>query len=229
MFVGHFGVGFAAKAAAPSASLGTFFLAAQFVDLLWPTFLLLGIERVRIQPGITAAVPLDFSYYPFTHSLAGAVAWAVLVSAAYYLARRDRRVTVLLGLAVISHWLLDAVTHRPDLPVFPGSGPLVGLGLWSSVWGTVVVEAVLFTAGVWLYARATRAFDRIGNIGFWALVVFLGVAYVMNLFSPPPPTETAIAWVGQAQWLIVAWGYWIDRHRAVAGFSRPSLAARVRA
>jgi hypothetical protein len=213
MFVGHFGVGFGAKAGAPGASLGSLFLAAQFIDLLWPTFLLLGIERVRIEPGITRVTPLDFAHYPVSHSLLAVAGWAALVAAIYQLLRRYPRGAVVLGLAVLSHWLLDFVVHRPDLPLYPGGADLFGLGLWSSVGATVAVELPIFMGGLWLYLRATEASDEAGRWALWALVAFLVAIYVASLFGAPPPSVAALAWTGQAQWLLVGWGYWVDRHR----------------
>ena len=213
MFIGHFGVGFGAKAAAPKVSLGTLFLAAQFVDLLWPTFLLLGVEQVRIEPGITAVTPLNFVSYPISHSLLAVLGWGLLVGVIYYIVRRERLGAVVLGLAVLSHWVLDAVVHRPDLPLVPGGTYLVGLGLWSSLTATLLVEGTIFAVGLWLYVRSTRAVDPVGRWALWGLVAFLVTIYVANLFGTPPPSVTALAWVGQAQWLLVAWGYWVDRHR----------------
>ncbi len=212
MFVGHLAVGFGGKAAARGASLGTLFMAAQFIDLLWPTLLLIGLETVAIQPGITRVTPLDFVDYPITHSLLAVIGWAVLFGAVYFLARRYRVGALTVGAAVLSHWLLDFITHRPDLPLYPG-GARVGLGLWNSLWGTLGVELTLFAIGVWLYARTTRATDRMGSFGFWALVAFLLLIYFGNVFGEPPPSVTALAWVAQSQWLIIAWGYWLDRHR----------------
>lgn len=213
MFIGHFAVGFAAKRLAPQASLGTLFFAAQFIDLLWPSLLLLGIERVQIAPGNTAFTPLDFEHYPWSHSLLAVLGWSVLIGVAYHLARHDRRTSLILGVLVLSHWLLDFLTHRPDLPLWPGSAA-IGLGLWNSVPGTLVLEIGLFVLGILIYLRTTRARDGIGRWALVALVVFLGAVYASNLLGPPPPDVTAIAWVGHAQWLLVAWGYWIDRHRA---------------
>lgn len=213
MFIGHFAVGFAAKRLAPQASLGTLFFATQFIDLLWPALLLFGVERVQIAPGNTAFTPLDFEHYPWSHSLLAVLNWSVLVGVAYYLVRHDRRTSLVLGLLVVSHWLLDFLTHRPDLPLWPG-GEQVGLGLWNSVPGTLVLEIGLFVLGVLIYLRTTRARDGIGRWALVALVVFLAALYAGNLLGPPPPDVTAIAWVGHAQWLLVAWGYWIDRHRA---------------
>jgi hypothetical protein len=213
MFIGHFGIGFGAKAVAPKVSLGSLFLAAQFIDLLWPTFLLLGIERVRIDPGTTNIAPLDFVDYPFSHSLLAVFGWAVLVALVYQVLKRYRRGAFVLGVLVISHWLLDAVVHRPDLPLYPGSTRLVGLGIWSSLTATLAVELLIFAAGVWLYLRATEPSDVIGMWALRVLIIFLLLVYFANLFGDPPPNVTALAWVAQAQWLLVAWGYWVDRHR----------------
>lgn len=216
MFIGHFAVGFAAKPIAPRVSLGTLFLAAQFLDLLWPTLLLLGMESVRIVPGATTVTPLVFEHYPISHSLLAVAGWAVLLGCAYLLLRRDRIGALVLGILVISHWGLDAIVHRPDLPLFPGSATVVGLNAWSSLPLTLVIELPLFALGVWLYARATTAIDAIGRWGLRALVAFLLIIYAGNLFGAPPPSPEAIAWVSQAQWLLVLWGYWIDNHRQAA-------------
>lgn len=222
MFVGHFAIGFAAKAVAPRASLGTLFAAAQFVDLLWPTLLLLGLERVRIAPGITLVTPLDFEHYPISHSLAAVIGWSLAFGLLYYALRGGARVAAVLAALVASHWLLDAIVHRPDLPLWPGSSMRVGLGAWDSLPLTFAIELALFGLGVWLYARTTQASDRIGRWAFVGLVVFMFGVYVSNLLSPPPPNVQAIAWVGHAQWLLVAWGYWIDRHRRVLATLRGS-------
>jgi len=213
MFIGHFGVGFGAKAAAPKTSLGTLFLASQFIDLLWPCLLLLGAERVRIAPGITRVTPLDFEYYPISHSLLAVTGWALLFALVYRVVSRYPRGAVVVGLLVMSHWFLDLIVHRPDLPLSPGSNVRVGLGLWSSLAGTVVVELFVFAVGVVIYLRRTRAVDRVGKWSLWLLLGFLLVIYIGNLFGPPPPSVSALAWVGQSQWLLIIWGYWIDRHR----------------
>lgn len=215
MFIGHFGIGFAAKSAAPNTSLGSLFLAAQFIDLLWPTLLLAGIERVQIVPGITTVTPLDFVHYPISHSLAAVIGWGLLFTVTYLMLRRYTRGAIVLGLAVVSHWLLDAIVHRPDLLLYPGSTQPIGLGLWSSVGFTVAVELPIFLAGLWLYLRTTQPVDATGRWALWGLVAFLLLIYAANLFGSPPPDVTVLAWVGQAQWLLVGWGYWVDGHRRV--------------
>jgi membrane-bound metal-dependent hydrolase YbcI (DUF457 family) len=213
MFVGHLALGFAAKRAAPKVSLGTLTLAAQLVDVLWPTFLLLGIEHVRIDPGNTAMTPLDFYDYPWTHSLLAGVVWGALFAGLWYARKRDPRSALLLAGLVVSHWVLDWISHGPDMPLFPGGGPRLGLGLWNSVVATAIVEALMFAVGVTLYLRSTRPRDRIGRYAAWGLIVFLAVVYVLNLTSPPPPSAEAIGWAGQAGWLLLLWAMWADRHR----------------
>lgn len=224
MFIGHFAAGFAAKAAAPRISLGTLFLAAQFIDLLWPTLLLLGVERVRIVPGATTVTPLVFDHYPVSHSLVAVLGWAVLVGGAHFLLRRRRAGALLLGGLVVSHWLLDALVHQPDLPLYPGGTALIGLGLWSSLTFTLVIEGSFFAFAVWLYARSTTPLDAVGRWGFAGLVAFLALVHAANLAGPPPPSVEAIAWAGQLQWLLVVGGYWVDRHRR-AGAAQVPVAA----
>ncbi len=216
MFIGHFGVGLGAKTLVPRVSLGSLFVAAQFIDLLWPTLLLLGIERVRIEPGATAVTPLAFEHYPVSHSLVAVLGWALLVAGGHWLMRRNRRAALVMAALVVSHWLLDLLVHRPDLPLLPGSDLVVGLGLWSSLPLTLAVELPLFLIGARLYARATRPVDATGRWAFLGLLAFLLAIYAANLLGEPPPDVEAIAWLGHAQWLLVLWGYWIDRHRAVA-------------
>lgn len=215
MFLGHYAIGLAAKSSVPKASLGTLFLAAQLVDLLWPAFLLLGLEHVRIDPGNTVVTPLDFYDYPITHSLVGAILWSCALGLFYGVLKKDTRAAMVVGLVVFSHWVLDLVSHRPDLSLGLGGGTYFGLGLWNSVPATLVAEFGLFAAGIFLYARATSAKDRIGSIGFWSLVGILALIYIGNIAGPPPPSASIIGIVGNASWLFVLWAYWVDRHRGV--------------
>lgn len=166
MFIGHYAVAFGAKALAPRTSLGTLILGALFIDLLWPTLVLLGWEQVRIEAGATAAVPLVFDHYPWTHSLLAVVLWALAVALIYQWRRHYLRGALVVGGAVVSHWLLDLLVHIPDLPLTPWGATLVGLGIWQSLWGTLLLELSLFAFGLWLYLRTTRAVDGIGR---WAL------------------------------------------------------------
>jgi membrane-bound metal-dependent hydrolase YbcI (DUF457 family) len=213
VFLGHYGAGLAAKRLTPYTSLGTLIVAVQWIDLLWPSALMLGLERVRVAPGDTVVTPLAFEYYPWTHSLAMVLVWAVLVAGAYAFFRRYSRGAWVVGAAIVSHWVLDLVAHRPDLPLWPPDGPEVGLGLWNHVTATVAVELVLFVVGLYLYARSTEPTDGIGRVGLAAFAVVMPVIYLANVFGPPPPNAEMVAVLGQAQWLLVAWTVWIDRHR----------------
>ena len=216
VFIGHFAIGFAAKRATPRISLAVLFGAAQLADLMWPVFVAAGLERVRIDPGNTAFTPLDFVSYPYSHSLALLVAWGFAFALIYRAASGRNGWTVLvLTLLVVSHWMLDWLTHRPDMPLYPG-GPKVGIGLWNSVAGTLVVELAIFALGVWIYARATRALDGVGRWAFAGLVTALIAIYSLNLAAGPPPSVSAI-WIAGllGGGLLLAWAAWIDRHRAV--------------
>ena len=204
MFIGHFGVGLAAKPAAKQVSLGTLFLASQFLDLLWPTLLLLGLETVKIVPGATKLTPLEFTHYPISHSLLAVAGWSVLFGAIYFAIRRSISPAVVCGSLVASHWLLDALTHQPDLPLSPGGSARVGLGLWNYPTLAISLELLIFAGGLFLYLRSTRSSGKVGSIGLWSLVAFLVVVYGSNIFGPPPPSVNAIAWTCQAQWLLVA-------------------------
>ena len=188
--------------------------ATYWLDIVWPVLVLAGIEHVRIDPGNTAFTPLDFFDYPWSHSLLFAAAWSVLFGLAWI--RAGKRTAVILGLLVFSHWALDFVSHRPDLPLWPG-GPTVGFGLWNSVPATIVIESAMFGAGVLVYALTTKARNPRGVVAFWGLVFFLGAIYVANVFGPPPPNVTAIGIAGIAgAALFTAWSWWADRNRSSA-------------
>jgi len=216
MFIGHYAVALAAKKAAPNTSLGTLLISVQLVDLLWPIMMLLGLEHVRIDPGNTLVTPLDFYDYPITHSLIGAIGWSVGFGLLYFAIRRYKRGALVLGLGVFSHWILDLITHRPDLPLGLGGNVLFGLGLWNSFWGTVVVELGVLVIGLVLYLQSTSAKDRVGMYGFWGLTILFVLLYFANLFGPPPPSAEVIAYAGLGSWLIVLWAFWVDRHRRSA-------------
>jgi hypothetical protein len=215
MFVGHLGVALAAKPVAPRAPLSALVAAAFGLDLIWPVLLLLGVERVRIVPGDTAFTPLAFDHYPWSHSLSMALIWAIVAGRLSAMVLKNARAGLLIGLAVASHWVLDFITHAPDLPLWPG-GPRVGLGLWNSVGATLAVEGGLFVAAIALYLRATAPRSVKGTWGFWALIALTTAIWVSGPWSPPPPSVTAIAVVGLAMWLFPAWAAWIERNRALS-------------
>ena len=216
MFIGHFAVGFAAKRYAPRASLAVLLAAPLLSDLLWPPFLLLGWETVRVDPGRTKLVPLDFVSYPWSHSLLMCAVWAVLFAAIYYWVTRYRPGAIAILIGVPSHWILDWITHGADMPLYPGS-PKFGLGLWNSVAGTLTVESAMFAIGVWIYVSATKARDRIGRYAFFAYIALLAASYLKDTFSSEVPhsVKAEIAWPGLiAGIVLLIWAGWFDRHRA---------------
>jgi hypothetical protein len=213
MFIGHFGAGFAGKKFSKSASLGTYFMAAQWADLIWPIFLLLGIERAEIKPGITVVTPLDFTYYPFSHSLFGVIVWGILFAVVYFLIKKNLKVAVILGALVVSHWFLDFLVHIQDLPIFPGTGIKVGLGLWNNFAVAIILEILIFCIGAYLYLNVTKSKNKTGIYSLFGLIAFLLIIYAANLLGPPPDSIEAIGIVGNAQWLIILWGYWVDKNR----------------
>jgi hypothetical protein len=224
MFLGHYGLAFAAKRATPRTSLGALSFAAQFLDELWPILLLLGVEQVTIVPGYMRVSPLVFTYYPYSHSLLMSVVWGTVLGGAYFLVRRDRRGAWVVGLLVVSHWFLDVPMHAPDLPLWPGaSSPKLGWGWWNSFFITYALEFVIYAAGVSLYARSTRPKDGIGRWGFWALVIVLAVLFLAS-GGPPPPSVNALAWTALAIWLFVPWAWWVDKHREIQPFVNKSVA-----
>jgi len=214
MLLGHYAAGLAAKRFSPVVSLGTMFIATQLLDLLWGTLVALGVEHVRIVPGITAFTPFHFISYPYSHSLLLAAVWATLFALLLFFTKRTARGALVVWAVVLSHWFLDWVTHRQDLPFLPveGSGRH-GLGLWHSVPLTFLVEGLFFAFGLWLYLRATRARDKVGSRAFWAMIGLMLVIYVASPMMTPPEDPQAL---GSSALLLVffgAWAYWVDRHR----------------
>jgi membrane-bound metal-dependent hydrolase YbcI (DUF457 family) len=214
VFIGHVGVALAAKRVHRAPSVGTYLAAAQWPDFLWAVFLLLGWETARIAPGDTAVTPLAFTHYPWSHSLLADLGWAALLGAVYRAWRRDRRGAIAVGLLVASHWLLDAVAHRPDLPLLPGSATVVGLGLWRSRAASVLVEGALLAGGVALYVTATPGQTRGRRLALAALVALLAALYGASVLGPPPPRVTAIAVADLAGVALVLLAAWIDRRQA---------------
>lgn len=215
MFIGHYGIALGAKKIAPEVSLGTLFMASVFLDLLWPTFLLMGWEKVEIQPGITQMTPLNFTYYPFSHSLLMACVWALAFGGIYFLIKKNSKNALIVGLLVLSHWVLDFLVHRPDLPLLPNNSMLTGLGLWNYFAIETIIESAIFIIGIILYLNVSVSKKKAGNYIFWAMIVFIAIIQISNILGPPPPSTTMIAIAGQAQWLMVLWAYWADRNRTI--------------
>jgi membrane-bound metal-dependent hydrolase YbcI (DUF457 family) len=215
MFIGHYGLAFGIKKAAPQISLLTLFVAVEFVDILWPFMLLTGVEKVKLSPGITEVVQFSFEYYPFTHSLLMGVIWGLLAGIVYQLITKDFKSAVIVGLAVLSHWFLDLVVHIPDLPLTPFGTAKVGMGLWNSLELTLLTESILFFAGVYLYVKNTKAIHAKGKWGLWILISFFMIANLFNMFGPPPEDSVITLFVSFTilQLILLTLAYITDKNR----------------
>ena len=203
MFIGHYALAFGAKKINKLPSLALMFIAVQLLDHLWPIFVLLGIESFTIEAGYTELTPL------YSHSLLAAIFWAVIFGGIYFLIKKNKNNALLLGALVISHWVLDLLTHAPDLPLSPFGDTKLGLGLWNYPVVEVIIEFGLFIVGVFYYKKVMQPKRK---FAFWSLVVFLMIVYFMNVLGPPPPSIEAVAWSANAMWLMVLWAWWIEKN-----------------
>jgi len=215
MFVGHIAVALAAKRAAPRTNLALLILGSQWADTLWPVLLFAGVEEVKIVPGTTVMTPLDFVSYPWSHSLLMLLVWGALFWALYRKAGGNRAALVL-GATVVSHWMLDVATHRPDMPLWPGGGPKLGLGLWNHPAAELIVEGAMYVGAAVIYFRITRTRDAVGRYAVPVLLVLLGAAWLGSAFGPPPPSVPVLAASALIGWVFFAWAWWGDAHREPA-------------
>ncbi|HLJ47037.1 MAG TPA: metal-dependent hydrolase [Bryobacteraceae bacterium] len=214
MLAGHLAVALGARRFEPGISLGTLVLAAMAADLLWCVFMIAGVEHVQFRPAMGAANYFAASNIAWSHSLLMDIVWGCLLAAGYFLRRRYPRGAWVLFGAVLSHWVLDWISHRPDMPLAPGTQARYGLGLWASIPATVIVEGGFWICAVFLYARATRAGNRAGSYGFWAVVGILTLIWYNNVAGPPPRDPHTVPIASFVLFsLVVAWGYWMNRVR----------------
>ena len=214
MFIGHYAVGLAAKKFAPRASLGALIAAPILLDLLWPIFLLLRWEHVSIAPSVNPFLRLSFDSYPISHGLIAVVGWATLFASLYFAFTRYVPGTIAIWIGVASHWLLDYVVHRPDLPLYANSREF-GLGLWNHRWVVIAIEVAMFAIAIWIYLQQTKAKDKIGSYAFWAFAVVLLAAYAGAAFGPAPPSVNKLAMATLCTALLILWAWWFDIHREV--------------
>lgn len=223
MLVGHFAVAFVGKRIEPKLSLGTLVLAAMLPDMLWPVFSIAGIEYVAAEPGVAGNNILDVA---ISHSLLMVTIWAALFAGAYFLRRHYTRGAWVLFVAVLSHWFLDAASHKHALA--PGTNRYYGLELWNSVPATIIVEGGFWLLAIILYVRASRPNKRAGVYAFWPVVAFLTFAWISNFRKGPPPPKAVI---GSLIFflLLIAWAYWMNRVRPFKGDSTDSRAEKAQA
>lgn len=219
MFLGHYGVALALKRVEPRLSLGTLFLSVQLVDLLWGAAVLLEWERARIVPGWTAATPLQFIYYPLSHSLLAGALWGVAAAAGYYSwptrnTWHHARAAAIVAAAVVSHWVLDLIVHVPDLPLASDAGPKLGLGIWESIPATIAIELLFFGAGLAVYAAYMRGRGKLKPVRLAVLAAVLVVIQLAAILGPPPPSMEAVGLSAIAMSIVFPLAaVWVDRVR----------------
>lgn len=216
MFIGHFATSFLTKKESATLSLALMFIAVQFLDLLWPILVLLGIETMSVAPGITKLTPLDFTYYPWSHSLMMSAVWGALLGGVYFAFTKNRKNALILGALVVSHWVLDLIVHRPDLPLTPFSDFKLGLGLWNYPVAEILIEFSLFFAGIYVYLKTRQPIKK---IAFWSLIVVLMVLQLMNFYGPLPPDSMTVALGANMIWVFILWAWWIEREKPAASES----------
>jgi membrane-bound metal-dependent hydrolase YbcI (DUF457 family) len=211
MFIGHFAVGFALKKAEPRVPLGVWFAGVLLLDILWPIFLLLGVEKASVVPGFTVVTPLNLEILDWSHSLVMTIVWSALFGALVFWRVRTAKAFIFTALAVTSHWVLDYVTHSPDMPLAPHSAKY-GLGLWNSLRWTLVAEFSLFATGIFLYINLASRAPRKGLIHLSALILFFIVMYIMAVFGPVPPNDqTILATSALALTPVIFWANFVDK------------------
>lgn len=219
MFIGHYGIGLALKKVEPRLSLGILIFGATMFDILFGLFLLAGVEHAKIVPGATVVSPFEFYDYPISHSTLGAVVWATVGFLAYWLWPKGDRIlrkrpAFILSAAIFSHFILDVISHTPDITIFGNNSPKLGLSLWNSFAGTMIVELGLLFIGIALYRSATCSISSRGKYGLTLLVLILMVLYIGNIFGTPPPDLISVAVTMTAgQLALVALAFWVDRNR----------------
>ncbi len=220
MFIGHLGAGLAAKQLAPRTSLGVLLLACQALDFLCGFFMESGLEHMKVSPGITRVSPLEFVSYPWSHGLLMSLVWSALAAAIVFGRYRERRAALVVGTLVFSHWVLDWMSHGPDLPLLLEGSTKVGLGLWNYPAASLLTEFVLFGVGVVVVLRLTRPVDRVGRSAFGSFVLFFTGLFLLNEFGPPPPiglTQRLLALPILVYVVLLPWGQWIEDHRRLCG------------
>ncbi|HXE74967.1 MAG TPA: hypothetical protein VNN18_04915 [Candidatus Xenobia bacterium] len=219
MFIGHYGVAFAVKSVEKRIPLWLLFLAVQFVDLLWGVLVLLGVEKARITQEFRGSLPLDLYYMPYTHSLPAVLVWSLAAYLAYRLVASktdspSHRVSLLVALAVLSHWILDLVVHRPDMPLYDDAYKL-GLALWNYPLPALALEIGIYFGGLWLYLRTTSAVTFMGKHGLALLGLGILAIQVVVFWWPVLPSATIAAAVFLAGYLqLAATATWLEKKRS---------------
>lgn len=222
MFIGHYGIGLALKKVEPRLSLGMLIFGAVMLDILFGLFLLAGVEHAKIIPGVTVVSPFEFYDYPISHSAVGTVMWAAAGFLAYWLCptgdhTQRKRPAFVFAIAIFSHFILDVISHTPDLTIFGNNSPRLGLSLWNSLAATMIVELGLLLSGIVLYRGATHSVSSSGKYGLSLFVLILIILSIGIVFGPPPDMISVGVFILAGQLALVALAFWVDRNRITNG------------
>jgi hypothetical protein len=220
MFIGHFGVGLALKRADKTLSLGLLFIAVQLSDLIYGVTLLTGAEKISIIAGANPLTSVEYIFFPYSHSLVATLLWAGLVALIFIIAPfksslRKSKTAMVMGTAVLSHFILDAIVHNPDLDLLGNGAYKIGLGLWNYPFASYLVEALLMITGLWIYLRTTKSIAFSGKYGLPILSVILLTLNAVNTFGPPITSTEYFAITMLTVYLAtIAAAFWLDRKRS---------------
>jgi len=220
MFIGHYAPAFVAATSPKSPRLGALFVAAQLVDIAFFSFLILGVEKMRMLPGATVMNGMDLYDMPWTHSLIGAIGWGALFAIAVKALRGSWTAGAIGGSVVVSHWLIDLLVHRPDLTL-AGSPPKLGLGLWNYPWIEIPLELAFAFGGLWFFVSRTRAIGATGKWSPCALAIGMALLQAVNWTTPQPteagPAPASTGWLGLFAYAVLAMlAWWVARTRRLA-------------
>ncbi|MFM2098701.1 MAG: hypothetical protein RLZZ366_240 [Pseudomonadota bacterium] len=215
MFIGHYSAAFVAAAHPKAPRLGTLFVAAQLVDIGFFSFVLAGVEHMRIAPGFTAMNGMDLYDMPITHSLVGSLAWAAAFALVLKAWLKDWTAGLIGGAVVLSHWVLDVLVHGPDMSI-AGGAPKFGLALWNHPLIEMPLELALIIGSIWIYVGATKPVKVSAALPVASALLFILQLY--NWFGPQPVTLDAsmpiTALVAFA--VCTSLAYWLGRSRSIA-------------
>jgi membrane-bound metal-dependent hydrolase YbcI (DUF457 family) len=209
MFVGHYSVAFAAKSEKNEIPLWILFIAVQFLDYIWATLVLLGIEKLRVIKGFTAGSMLDSYFHPYSHSLPTALIWsgvAALVYKTIWRAKASNSAVLIIGVAVFSHWILDFIAHPRDLPIYDNTLK-VGLGMWNYRDPEFALEIALLAIGIVLYLarNAMPAIRKVAIIGFGIVLVIVQIGDTYVPRTPLTDKATAMGvWIFYTLFVLIA-------------------------
>lgn len=205
------------KKADQTLPLGVLFIAVQLSDLVYGVTLLSGLEKIIILPGTNPLTSAEYIFFPLSHSLVATILWAGLVTLIFHIAPfttsiRKRKTTLILVTAILSHFLLDALVHNPELDLLGNGIYKIGFGLWNYPLASYIVEALFLVTGLWMYQRTIHSKNFSGKYGLPILSGILLILNATNTFGLIPTNTEFFALTMLAIYLsTIVVAFWLDR------------------